>query len=89
VPTIAESGVPGFNMTASFGILAPAGTPATLVKRLNAEIRSILEMEDVRAKFAAQGMDAEPTSPDEFRARTKASVTELGRLIKDAKITLD
>jgi len=89
VPTIAESGVPGFNMTASFGILAPAGTPAALVKRLNAEVRAILAMEDVRARFASQGMDAEGTTPAEFRARTQASVAELGRLIKDAKITLD
>lgn len=69
VPTIAESGVPGFNMIASFGILAPAGTPAALVKRLNAEIRSILEMEDVRAKFAARGMDAEAATPDAFERR--------------------
>jgi tripartite-type tricarboxylate transporter receptor subunit TctC len=89
VPTIAESGVPGFNMTATFGLLAPAGTPDPLVNRLNKEVRSILEMQDVRDKFAAQGMEAEGTTPADFRARTRASMAELARLIKDANITLD
>src|SRR5262245_33952219 len=89
VPTIAESGVPEFNMTAYFGILAPAGMPPALVTRLNTELKTIPQMDDVRARFATQGMDAEAATPQEFKARTSASVDELGRLIRDAKITLD
>jgi tripartite-type tricarboxylate transporter receptor subunit TctC len=89
VPTIAESGVPGFNMVASFGILAPAATPAALVQRLNAEVRAVLGMEDVRKSFAVRGMDAEGSTSAGFRARTQAMVVELGRLIRDANIRLD
>ena len=89
VPTIAESGVPGFNMVASFGILAPSATPAALVQRLNTELRTILDMEDVRKSFAVRGMDAESSTPADFKTRTQAMVVELGRIIRDANIRLD
>jgi tripartite-type tricarboxylate transporter receptor subunit TctC len=87
VPTVAESGVPGYDVTITFGILAPTGTPAAVVKLLNTEIRNIVQMDDVRAKFAAQALDAVGSTPDEYRAITEAETAQWARVIKDAHIT--
>jgi tripartite-type tricarboxylate transporter receptor subunit TctC len=89
VPTVAESGFPGFKATANFGVLAPKDTPNSIVQRLNSEIRTILRTDDVRAKFALQGMEAEGSTPQEFRASTEAYANQAARIIKEAKITLD
>lgn len=86
VPTVAESGVPGFEVMDTFGILAPTGTPAAVVKRLNAEIRGVLQLEDVKGKFAEQGLEAAGSTPDEWRTIMKADVTKWTRVIKDANI---
>jgi tripartite-type tricarboxylate transporter receptor subunit TctC len=86
VPTVAESGVPGFDTTLAFGILAPTGTPAAVVKLLNAEIRNILQMGDIRAKFAEQALDAVGGTPDEYRAFMEAETAKWTRVIKDANI---
>ena len=87
VPTVAESGFPGFNVANTFGVLAPAGTPAAAVKLLNAEIRRIVQMDDIKAKFAGQGLEAAGSTPDEFKAIIEAEVAQWGRIIKDARIT--
>ena len=87
VPTVAESGFPGFDMTYTYGILAPAGTPAAVVKLLHAELQKIVQMDDVKAKFAAQGTEAVGSTPDEFRAIMQAEVVQWARVIKDANIT--
>ena len=87
VPTVAESGVPGFDATNILGIIAPAGTPAAVVKRLNAEIRNIVQMDDVATKFAAQGLEPAGSTPDEWRAIMEAEIALWGRVIKDASIT--
>ena len=87
VPTVAESGFPGFDVTNGLGILAPTGTPAAVVKLLNAEIRNVLQMDEIRAKVVEQGMDAVGSTPDEFRAMTEAEIAQWARVIKDARIT--
>lgn len=89
VPTVAESGFPGFDVPSGFGIFAPAGIPAAVVKLLNIEIRNILQMDDVRAKFAAQALEAVGSAPDEFRAIVEAETAQWARVIKDARITVD
>jgi len=89
VPTVAESGFPGFNVTNPFGLLAPAATPAAVVKLLNAEIRAIVQMDDVKAKFAAQGFEAAGSTPQEFRAIAEAEVAQWARVIKAARITIN
>lgn len=66
VPTIAESGFPGFSVLSWMGIMAPAGTPANIVKRLNEEINQVLKDPEVVAKLLAGGMVAAPSSADEF-----------------------
>lgn len=87
VPTVAESGYPGFNATNTFGMLAPAGTPAAIVKLLNAEIRYIVQNDDIKAKFTAQGLEAGASTPAEYKAIIKAEMTQWARVIKDAQIT--
>jgi tripartite-type tricarboxylate transporter receptor subunit TctC len=86
VPTIAESGFPGFDVPSTFGVLAPAGTPEAIVQLLNVEIGKILQMEDVKAKFAAQGLEASGSTPEEFRAMTEAQTALWARVVKEANI---
>jgi tripartite-type tricarboxylate transporter receptor subunit TctC len=87
VPTIAESGYPGFDVTNTYGILAPARTPPAVVEVLNAELRNIVQMEDVRAKFAAQGLEAVGSTPAEYRAVMEAEKAQWTRVINEAHIT--
>jgi len=87
VPTIAESGVAGFDVTQYFGVLAPAGTPAEVVKLLNAEIRRIVQMDEVKAKFATQALEPAASTPEQFRSSMKAEIEQWARVIKEAKIT--
>ena len=87
VPTVAESGFPGFDVVNNHGILAPAGTPASVVKLLNAEIRRMLQLDDVKAKFPTLGLEAAGSTPDEFRDIVKAELARWTRVIKDANIT--
>jgi tripartite-type tricarboxylate transporter receptor subunit TctC len=89
VPTVAESGYPGYDVRNTFGIFAPAGTAASVVKLLNAEIRTIVAMDDVKAKLASQGVDAVSSTPGEHRALMEAEVKQWARVVKDAKITLE
>jgi tripartite-type tricarboxylate transporter receptor subunit TctC len=87
VPTVAESGYPGFDVTNLGGILAPAGTPDSVVKLLNAELRSIVRMDDVKAKFLVQGLDVAESTPQELRAIMESEVPRWARIIKEAGIT--
>jgi len=64
VPTIAESGLPGFEMRQFYSILAPAGTPAEIVQRLNREIVTHFDADDVRKRLAAEGIETETSTPE-------------------------
>ena len=77
VPTLAESGLPGFEVGSWQGVFAPAGTPPAIVKRLNAEIVKILGMPEVREKLGALGAEIVADSPEEFAALVKAEVVEV------------
>lgn len=89
VPTVAEAEFPGFNVTNMFGVIAPAGTPAAIVKLLNAELRAIVRTPDVKAKFTALGMETAESTPAEFRSVMEAEVARWGRVVKDARITIN
>ena len=89
VPTIAESGFPGYDVKNNFGVFAPAGTPAAVVTLLNKEIRAVAAMDDVKAKLASQGVDPGASTPAEHRALMEAEVKMWAKLVKDAKITLN
>jgi tripartite-type tricarboxylate transporter receptor subunit TctC len=82
VPTIAESGLPGYDLVGWHGVLAPAGTPREIVDRMNAAINRALELPDIREQWAAQGVEVPRTTPAEFAARVKSDYQMYGRLVQ-------
>jgi tripartite-type tricarboxylate transporter receptor subunit TctC len=86
VPTIAEAGVPGYEASNWWGILAPAGTPATIIERLHAEITAIQKSPDVQKQFAAEGAEVLHMSPAEFGAFLVKEMNKWERVVKTANI---
>lgn len=86
VPTMAESGYPGFNVTGWDGLVARAGTPAAIVDRLNAELVKAAQAADVEERFAGLGVEPVMGSGAEFRALISSEVTKWGSLVQSAGI---
>lgn len=86
VPTLSEAGLPGFEIGSWFGLLAPAGTPAPIVARLNAETVKVLGRADVLATLGAQGLELAPGSPEQFAAHIKSEIAKFSRIAKGAGI---
>ncbi len=82
LPTIAESGVPGFAIAAWFGFSATGGTPEPVVNLLNAEMRKVLQDPPTRQKLAAQGMDVLDSTPAEFAAYIRSEIELWGKVVK-------
>jgi len=82
VPTVAESGVPGFEMTSWWGMFGPAGIPQPIVTQLNTELTRILRTPDVQKTFAALGVDAATSTPEELSAMIKVEVAKYAKLIQ-------
>lgn len=89
LPTLTASGLPGYESALLLGVFAPAGTPAPIVRRLNAEIVKTLRAPDIRDKLFKSGVETEGTSPAEFASRMKAEMNRLGKVIRDAGIRAD
>jgi tripartite-type tricarboxylate transporter receptor subunit TctC len=85
-PTVAESGLPGFEVTDWQGLLAPAKTPATIVERLNRETVRILAERDVRERLAAAGLQVVTNTPKEFADFIRTEIDKWGRVIRSAGI---
>jgi tripartite-type tricarboxylate transporter receptor subunit TctC len=88
VPTIAESGLPGYEAGSWYGILAPAGTPRDIVMKLNAEIVKALKQPEVRERLANEGAEAIGGTPEEFAAHIKAELARMGKMIADGRIRM-
>src|SRR6266852_2651913 len=86
VPTIAESGLPGYECTLWQAMVAPAGTPAAIVARLNREVTAVLEDSEVRVAFAKQGVEPEPGPPAALGARIRAELAKWREVISSAGI---
>ncbi len=86
LPTIAESGVPGYDLSGWIALFAPAGTPAPVVERLNAEIAKALAHPDVRNRLLELGADPAPLPVAQFRTWSQGEVAKWTRLVKDAGI---
>jgi tripartite-type tricarboxylate transporter receptor subunit TctC len=86
LPTVAESGVPGYEVSAWFGVFAPAGTPRAVVDRLNAEIGRALAAPDLRQRLVSQGADPVTSSPDQFAAYLKTEIAKWAKVVKDAGV---
>ena len=86
IPTVSESGVPGFNMTSWWGMFGPAGMPRPIVNQLNTELVRILKTPEVHKTFATLGVDAANSTPEELAALVKAEVPKYAKLISEIGI---
>jgi len=86
LPSVAESGLPGFSMTSWWGVLGPAGMPQPIVARLNTEFGRILRLADIQKNFATLGVDATTSTPEEFGALIKTEFAKYAKLISDIGI---
>jgi tripartite-type tricarboxylate transporter receptor subunit TctC len=89
VPTIAEAGVPGGESGSWIALLAPAGTPAEIIARLNADIREVVAAADVREKLIGQGAVPQSGSPAELQALIDADAKRYGRIIREQKLKVE
>jgi len=89
VPTVAESGLPGYEYLAWMGICAPAATPNDIIRRLNTEISKILRTQEARDWLAAQGGEIVIETPEEFATFIRAEHVRWGKLIREAGIKAD
>jgi len=89
LPTVAESGYPGFEALAWNGLFAPAGTPAAVVERINADVNAVLKDPAVRAAFDKQGLVTGGGSAAQFKAWIEQEGKVWGALIRKNGITLD
>jgi tripartite-type tricarboxylate transporter receptor subunit TctC len=87
IPTIAEAGVPGYDAMQWYGLLAPAGTPEPIVKRLQAEVTAALKTDEVRKRLATDGAEPVGNMPAEFGALIKNELVKWGEVAKAAGIT--
>ena len=86
VPTIAESGYPGFEVINWYGVLAPAGTPRPVITRLNSEITRIVKTPDTRDRLISYGLDVVTSSPEEYTAFRKADLSKWAKIVKDINL---
>ena len=89
VPTVAESGFPGFDDHTWFSFFAPAGTPAAIVNRLNKEINRILQHPDVKTRLDAQSLVFTPNTPQQFAAALKVEVARYAKMVKESGARAD
>jgi tripartite-type tricarboxylate transporter receptor subunit TctC len=89
VPTLAESGLPGYEAGSWYGILAPAGTPGAIVARLNAEINAAIRQPEVRERLAAEGAEVLGGTPGDFASHIKAELSRMGRLMREAGVRME
>ena len=86
VPTIAESGLPGFDYNLWVGVFAPAGTPPDIVDKINKDVAALLHSAEVKERFANLGAEPMPMTPGEFRNFVRAEMDESAKVIKTAGI---
>ena len=87
VPTSREAGIENYELTTTYGILAPAGTPREIVSRLNAEWKSIAAMPDTKDKMRIAGFDTMISTPEEYADSIKTDLVRWAKVIRDAGIT--
>jgi tripartite-type tricarboxylate transporter receptor subunit TctC len=89
IPTMAESGLPGFDVNPWWGILAPAGTDVAIVRKINRDVASILRTQEMIDFLATQGAEPLISSPEEFLGILQADVVKWAKVVKDAGVTIN
>ena len=89
VPTIAEAGVPGFEVDGWYGLLAPRATPAAAIARFNAELGALVLTDDIKERLITVGVDARASTPAEFHQRIAADILRWSEVVKKARIAVE
>ena len=89
LPTVAELGYPGFDVSTWYGLMAPAGTPAEIVTRLNREVDRILTLPDVKEKLNSVGAEDGGGSPEQFGKFVRDEIAKYSKIVKEAGVKLD
>ncbi len=89
VPTFAEAGLPGYEAVGWFGVVMPAGTPADIVGRMNAELVAALKRQEIRERVIAAGAEPSPSTPEEFGALIRSEIDKWGQVVKASGAKLD
>jgi len=89
VPTLAESGLPGYEAGSWYGILAPAGTPSAIVGRLNAEINNAIWQPEVRERLAAEGAEVIGGTPEEFAVHIRSELARMKKLVREGGLRVE
>ncbi len=88
-PTVAESGLPGFDVTPWYGFLLPAGASPEVVKRVHADLVKVMSRDTIRESFTKRGLDPVTNTPEQFGAFIKAEVDKWGKVVRDAGVKAD
>jgi len=89
VPTIAEAGVPGYEVTNWYGVMMPAGVPKEILTKVNADLVKILKMPDVQQRFAGEGGDVVPNTPEQFGAFIRNEITKWAKAVRESGAKVD
>jgi len=89
VPTVAESGLPGFEASSWFGLLAPAGTPPAIIAKINAEVAAWLASPEGKEKLASIGANAAGGSPEDFARHIQAETAKWAKVVKESGAKVD
>jgi tripartite-type tricarboxylate transporter receptor subunit TctC len=86
VPTVAESGFPGYDVQSWYGMCAPAGTPVAILDKLNTDIHTVLRIPEIQQRLTELGIDLAPSTREEFEQYIRAEIVRWAKVIKDAGI---
>ena len=89
VPTISESGLPGYEVTNWYGVMAPAGVPKDILAKLHADVVKVMKAPDVQQRFAAEGGDATPNTPEQFAAFIRDEIAKWAKAVKASGAKVD
>ena len=89
VPTVAESGIPGYEFDVWYGMLFPAGTPRAIVGKVNAEINRVLKSPTLAQRFAAVGLEPAGNTPEEFSKMIRSEIVKWRKVVQAAKIRVE
>jgi tripartite-type tricarboxylate transporter receptor subunit TctC len=89
VPTVAEAGLPNFEVTTWYGVLAPAGTPRPIITRLNAELVHVMHAPELKERLAAMATDPVTSTPEEFADYIKREIAKWGEVVREAGLKAD
>lgn len=88
IPTLAETAIPGFDASGWYGILAPAGTPRSVIAKLNAVIVEMMNSPEVRASFTKQGLEVFGSTPEQFSEKIRSEMVKWGKIVRQTRATV-